>query len=155
MASATRRRERLEVIRELLEGGRIASQEALVRRLARRGFEATQSSVSRDLRDLRAVKIDGVYALEKRVPRAPAGTREALRDAGLRGAAAAGGNLLVLHTDPGAASRVALALDSARWPEVIGTVAGDDTVFVAVPGLRESRRLRDRLLPPGRGRGSA
>jgi transcriptional regulator of arginine metabolism len=58
----------------------------------------------------------------------------------------AGTNLTVLKTTVGSAQSVAVAIDSARWPEVIGTLSGDDTIFIATAGAREQRKLADRLL---------
>jgi transcriptional regulator of arginine metabolism len=58
----------------------------------------------------------------------------------------AGTNLTVLKTTVGAAQSVAVAIDTARWPEVIGTLSGDDTIFIATAGAREQRQLADRLL---------
>jgi transcriptional regulator of arginine metabolism len=58
----------------------------------------------------------------------------------------AGTNLTVLKTTVGAAQSVAVAIDTARWPEVVGTLSGDDTIFIATAGAREQRKLADRLL---------
>ena len=58
----------------------------------------------------------------------------------------AGGNLIVLKTRIGSAQGVALAIDTAQWPEVVGTISGDDTIFIATTGLQAQRRLRARLL---------
>jgi transcriptional regulator of arginine metabolism len=57
----------------------------------------------------------------------------------------AGTNLTVLRTSVGAAQSVAVAIDSARWPEVVGTISGDDTIFIATAGVREQQKLAERL----------
>lgn len=136
--------ERQRIIREILTGESVPSQETLVERLAERGVSVTQSSVCRDLRDLGVGKLGGVY----RLPDA-GGPAEASLDAALGefllGVLPAGPNLVVVHTVVGGASRVGLAIDQARWPEVVGTVAGDDSLFVATPGVRDQRRLLARL----------
>jgi transcriptional regulator of arginine metabolism len=76
---------------------------------------------------------------------APAGQFETVR-AFVKTCRAAGANLAVVRTTPGSAQSVALAIDKARWPEVVGTIAGDDTIFIATDGVRAQRLLLDRLL---------
>lgn len=138
------RDERQREILRLLRGKRVHSQEELAELLHARGLEATQSSISRDLRDLGVAKLAGRYV----VPRAPNGDHsDELRGAArfLRGVRPAGPNLLVVTTVVGAAQPVALALDHAAWPESVGTVAGDDTLFIATAGARQQKRLLARL----------
>ncbi|HLT91309.1 MAG TPA: hypothetical protein VKZ85_10215 [Woeseiaceae bacterium] len=136
------RAERRETLRRLLEQGPAATQQALVDALVARGFEATQSSVSRDLRDLGAVKTPAGYELPGSEP-ADAAIEEV---AGLlRDVQPAGANLLVIKTAIGAAQRVALALDRSGWPEIVGNVGGDDTIFTATPNARAQRALMYRL----------
>jgi transcriptional regulator of arginine metabolism len=137
------RENRHRVILSLLEQERIVSQGELVERLRREGFSVTQSSVSRDLRDLGAVKVAGRYAAPAEMGEG-AGALPAIRPF-LRSARPAGPHLLVVQTLPGAAQTVAVALDRARWPEVVGTIAGDDTVFVACASAREQQRVRARF----------
>jgi transcriptional regulator of arginine metabolism len=109
------------------------------------GYPATQSSVSRDLRDLGAAKLKEGYSLPPR----PAETRddESLQVIAefVRDIRPAGPNLLVLITAVGAAQRVAVTLDRTGWPEIVGTLSGDDTIFVATIGSNQQRRLRSRL----------
>jgi len=138
---------RREAIRRLLEDGPQPNQARLVRRLSQLGIEATQSSVSRDLKDLAAIKTARGYEL----PEARGATRaehepglERLTDL-LRSLTPAGPNLLVVRTAVGAAQRVALVFDQSDWAEVVGTVAGDDTVFVATENLRNQRNVVNRL----------
>ena len=120
---------RREVIRQLLQSGPAATQQALVDELNERGLGATQSSVSRDLKDLGAIKTSQGYEL----PAAATQAGDELRGVAefLRSISPAGPNLTVIRTAIGAAQRVALALDRSGWPEMVGNIGGDDTVFVA------------------------
>jgi transcriptional regulator of arginine metabolism len=121
--------ERRNAILRLLRGASVRKQGELVDLLRREGHAVTQSSISRDLRDLGVLKAGGRY-----LP--PDATQRALDDFGtlrqfVRGVATAGGSLTVLRTTVGAAQSVAIAIDKAEWPEVVGTISGDDTIFVA------------------------
>jgi transcriptional regulator of arginine metabolism len=120
---------RREAIRQLLQSGPAATQQALVDELNERGLGATQSSVSRDLKDLGAIKTSQGYEL----PAAATQAGDELRGVAefLRSISPAGPNLTVIRTAIGAAQRVALALDRSGWPEMVGNIGGDDTVFVA------------------------
>ncbi len=144
MDSERSRRERLAEIRGLLATESIQSQEELVARLSKAGFTVTQSAISRDLRELGVAKRSGVYTVlvgsETTVDGPPLGSELLLNTA------SAGANLLVLHTAIGAASRVALALDQGHWPEIVGTIAGDDTVFVATTNDAGQQRTQKKLL---------
>jgi len=135
--------QRQRAIRTILRRTTVHRQDELVERLAERGIDATQSSVSRDLRELGVAKVGGRYV----APTAAEGESDALLEAAhaLRAARPAGPNLTVLLTLTGAAQTVALALDRAAWSEVVGTLAGDDTVFVATSGAREQTRVLHRL----------
>jgi len=135
--------ERREAIRELLRGGPAETQQSVVAALRSQGFDATQSSVSRDLRELGAIKTASGYEL---------GTSTASSDDEvaqvadlLRSMSPAGPNLLVIKTAIGAAQRVALALDRSDWPEIVGNVGGDDTVFVATTSAAAQRNLITRI----------
>jgi transcriptional regulator of arginine metabolism len=135
---------RQAAIRELLSRSPIRSQTELLKKLASRGFRATQSSVSRDLQEMHAAKADGRYVL----PEALSGNGGAkpVQNLGLiRAIKPAGPNLLVIQTPPGSASAVGLAIDAARWPDVVGTVAGDDTVLVATANKTDQARVLARL----------
>ena len=144
MPTATQQQGRRRVIAELLERHTIHQQAELVQLLRAEGYEATQSSVSRDLRDLGAAKLRDGYSLpERHSPdneQALGVVAEFIRD--IR---SAGPNLLVMTTAIGAAQRVALTLDRIDWPEVVGTVSGDDTIFVATSGAARQNRLATRL----------
>jgi len=140
---------RRRTLRVLLRKRRIGTQEELVTALQERGFEITQSSLSRDLTVVGARKTDGAYRVVS--------DAELQDEAGqkyptltelqpfVRALRTAGPNLLVVATRPGLAQTVALALDSMSMPEVVGTVAGDDTVFVATPSRRAQRSLERRF----------
>lgn len=135
--------QRRDTIRRLLHLRPAQTQQSLVEALVDQGLVATQSSVSRDLRELGAIKTTKGYEL----PGAD-GTGEA-QIAGiadlLRMIRPAGPNLLVIRTAIGAAQRVALALDRCDWPEMIGNIGGDDTVFVATESSLAQKNLIARI----------
>ncbi|HWT13511.1 MAG TPA: hypothetical protein VN231_12205 [Allosphingosinicella sp.] len=133
---STARAGRLHALAALLRGGALASQEEATERLRALGFRTTQATISRDLERLGAVKVrrGGVlrYALPEQIGAADwSGTRleRVLGEWALSVEAA--GQLLVIRTAPGSAHLVAAAVDHAQWPEIAGTIAGDDTLFVA------------------------
>src|SRR5690606_8258597 len=105
------------------------------------GFVATQSSVSRDLRDLGAAKLKNGYRLPERMLDGNGELLESVAEF-VRDIRTAGPNLLVVRTATGAAQRVAVTLDRIDWPEIVGTLSGDDTIFVATANSTEPRRLR-------------
>jgi transcriptional regulator of arginine metabolism len=137
--------ERQNTIRELIESRPVASQEELRKLLRQRGWDVTQSTLSRDLREMRLA----------RVPDADGGARYALTESGpettrvtldkllpqLFDRIDGVGELLVLHTMPGGAQTIAFALDSEAWPDLIGTIAGDDTILL----ICRSAAARDKL----------
>ena len=134
---------RRETLRDLLQSGPAGTQQALVRALHSRGFVATQSSVSRDLKKLGAVKTAQGYELPAITGQSTdelAGVSEFIRDV-----LPAGPNLIVLKTAIGAAQRVALALDRSGWSEMIGNIGGDDTVFVASDSAASQKVLIARI----------
>jgi len=135
---------RRDAIARILRRGAVARQAELVELLRREGFEATQSSVSRDLRELGVVKGGDRYLLPAAEDALTPSHFESVR-AFIRGYHGAGPNLTVLRTTAGAAQNVAIALDKARWPEVIGTIAGDDTIFIATQSARTQRQLHEHL----------
>jgi transcriptional regulator of arginine metabolism len=136
--------ERRNAIVRLLRAAEVRRQAELVRLLRREGHTVTQSSVSRDLRDLGVSKAAGRYVL-------PAD--EVVRANGdfgtlahfVREVRAAGPNIAVLKTLIGAAQSVAVALDRAEWPEVVGTISGDDTIFIATESAHSQSKLLSRL----------
>jgi len=133
---------RQQAILDILQEQTVTRQAEVVALLQERGIPATQSSVSRDLRQLGIAKLDDGYAEARRAP-----AEDNPRPPGdfVRGTAAAGANLLVIRTAVGAAARVAVYLDRAGWAEIVGTLSGDDTVFVATDSGAAQRRLQARL----------
>ena len=136
-------------IADLIRGSALASQEELAELLSARGFAVTQATVSRDLVELGAVKVrrDGrvSYALPDQASGARAGPRLAtvVRD-WVRSVVAAG-NLVVIKTPPGSAHLIGVALDQTELPEVVGTICGDDTVFVAMADAAQAAAFAERL----------
>ncbi len=133
------KRKRQEAILSLISRHQIATQEDLVLRLERVGIETTQATVSRDIADLGLVRLGGpeshyVKPQEGLGAASPAGRedhlRRLLRDLPLT--VKRGQGVAVLTTTPGSANSLASAIDAAAWPEVLGTIAGDDTIFAAL-----------------------
>jgi transcriptional regulator of arginine metabolism len=142
--SAERRKRHLRIL-ELVEASELHTQEELAEALAREGWELTQSTVSRDITELELVKVRGAYRRPLGPSLAQADPDERRLSEGVLAVDTAGDSLLVLHTPPGEANRVAVAIDRLAWPEVVGTVAGDDTVFVAARHAVAQRATRKRL----------
>jgi len=134
---------RRDAIRQLLLKRPAETQGSLVAALRAAGYVATQSSVSRDLRELGAIKTTAGYELPTR--RQTDDDQFAAVAGLLRTIQPAGPNLLVVKTAIGAAQRVALAFDRCSWPEVIGNIGGDDTVFVATESGIAQKNLITRI----------
>jgi transcriptional regulator of arginine metabolism len=138
-------------ITRLLETHAVANQGQLVALLAAEGIDATQTTVSRDLEELGALKVrvpggDTVYALPELPVRQVAPEDHLRRVLGEWVAdLACSGNLVVLRTPPGSAHVVGSALDRSRFPGVVGTVAGDDTVLVVADETLGGAALARRL----------
>nr|WP_294846725.1 arginine repressor [uncultured Sphingomonas sp.] len=128
--------QRQRLIADWLREQKVGSQEELVARLSLAGVMATQATVSRDLLELGAVKLkrDGSirYVMPDQVEPGHAATKLDRLLAEWADSIVTAGNLLVIRTPPGSANLVANALDAAGLPEVAGTIAGDDTIFVAI-----------------------
>jgi transcriptional regulator of arginine metabolism len=137
--TADRRKRHLKIL-ELISTRVISTQEELAEALAAEGWEVTQSSVSRDISALRLVKADGAYRRPFRGAAAADPDERRIAE-GVLTAEPAGDALVVLHTPPGEANRVAVALDRLAWPDVVGTIAGDDTIFLAVRDAAAQRRV--------------
>lgn len=143
---------RRDAIVRLVREEPVRSQEELQRLLAGRGFEATQPTLSRDVRELGLVKTPRGYALpgaadpagdtERRLERLDRVLAESVLSVRPAGA------LVVLKTPPAGAHPVARVVDEAGLPEAIGTIAGDDTVFVAAADAEAARSLARRLSTP-------
>ena len=127
-----------------LRAGMVRKQEELVRLLKREGHEVTQSSVSRDLRDLGVFKAAGRYVLPPVELTRSNGDFSALAPF-VRELRRAGPSITVLRTTIGSAQSVAVAIDRAEWPEVAGTISGDDTIFIATASARSQKALLERL----------
>jgi transcriptional regulator of arginine metabolism len=137
------RESRQQEILAILDAHRVTSQGELVERLRARGVAATQSSVSRDLRDLGVGWIGGRYARPVEREESDPGVAEVAQF--LRGVKPAGPNLAVVFTTAGTAQAVGLAIDRAGWPELVGTMAGDDTVFAATASAADQKSFIRRL----------
>ena len=129
---------RQQKILSLIRARRIGTQQELSAMLERAGFVATQSSISRDLEELGVVKHRGYYTL----PRAADGASAR----GLLGLDPAGDCLVVAKCEPGLASSVAVEIDRAAIPEIVGTLAGEDTVFIAVTERKAQRVVMKKVL---------
>lgn len=136
--------ERRGAIVRILRDGLVRKQADLVRLLKKEGHQVTQSSVSRDLRDLGVLKASGRYALPPDEVTRANGDFDTLSQF-VRGLKSAGPSITVLRTTIGAAQSVAVAIDKAQWPEVAGTLSGDDTIFIATSNLRAQQELISRL----------
>ncbi len=135
------RRKRLLKILELISARPVRTQEELAEALAAEGWSVTQSSVSRDITALKLVKVDGAYQRPARVSSPPEHPDERRIAEGLLTIDLAGDALIVLHTPAGEANRVALALDRLAWGDITGTIAGDDTIFLAVKHRQAQQRV--------------
>jgi transcriptional regulator of arginine metabolism len=130
-------------ILKLIRGGSIFTQEELARALKEKGIETTQVTLSRDMRELGLVKTaEGYRQIERDTPNLQFATlaAEFLQD--IRQAQ----NQVVLRTAPGHASSVAVALDDEEWPEVVGTIAGDDTILVICSDSSTAEAVRSKLI---------
>jgi transcriptional regulator of arginine metabolism len=140
------KQQRHTVIRELVAKGPVASQDELRRKLAGRGFHVTQATLSRDIHELRLSKGPDGYSLangaeyeDESLP----GIREVLESFGLEVRQAA--NLLVVVTTTGGAQPIAAGIDYEDWTEVVGTIAGDDTVLIICPDAEQATQLKTRI----------
>jgi transcriptional regulator of arginine metabolism len=144
MLSDAEQLERRGAIVRILRAGLVRKQQDLVRFLKKEGHEATQSSISRDLRDLGVLKASGRYVLPPDEVTRANGDFDMLSQF-VRTLRRAGPSITVLRTTIGAAQSVAVAIDRAEWPEVSGTISGDDTIFIATANARAQQELIARL----------
>jgi transcriptional regulator of arginine metabolism len=140
--------QRHNAIRELVSSSAVTNQDQLRRKLRRRGFEVTQATLSRDIHEMRLSKGPGGYSLPNGNGAAleadgPPPMAEMMEGFGLRARQAM--NQVVVGTVKGGAQPVAAALDREGWAEVVGTVAGDDTVLVICPDARQASEVEARL----------
>jgi len=132
---------------DLLRNKEVETQEDLRRKLAHRGIHVTQATVSRDIEELGLVKTRTGYRLPDAIepiasfqPTLAIVLKEFLTEALLAA------NLVVVKTRPGNAHSVAVALDANPWEEVVGTIAGDDTIFIATPSSHQAEVIRKKIL---------
>ena len=132
-----KKQERHQLIRNLVETRKIETQEDLANALLESGIRVTQATVSRDIKELMLVKVSDMrgsyhYSIPKERNHMMSSDQleRLVRNSVI--SVRSGGNLVVLHTLPGTAQGVAFAIDSMKWIGVMGTVAGDDTIFVAI-----------------------
>lgn len=143
--------QRLNVIREVLSSSPVTSQDELRRKLRRRGIEVTQATLSRDMHELRLTKGPGGYSLPNSAAAAqdddeddaPPSLAEMIDSFGLRVRQAM--NQVVIRTALGGAQPVAAALDYEEWAEVVGSIAGDDTVLIICPDTRTAAEVATRI----------
>lgn len=124
---------RQDALLNLISAERIASQTELAKRLRSRNFDVTQASISRDLDELGVIKTAGIYTL----PQKPRGTAAF----GLSTLESAGDTMIVAKCDSGLASAAAVGIDAARIAEIVGTIAGDDTIFIAVKDAKAQKTV--------------
>ncbi len=142
------KQERHQAIAALIEQYRIGTQEELAERLKESGYDVTQATVSRDIRQMKLVKtsLDGgkpCYAVQKEETALNGAYGSALKESLVSIDIAM--NLLVLKTHPGMAMAVAAAVDALHFGEIVGTIAGDDTVMVAIRSVEEALSVQKRL----------
>jgi transcriptional regulator of arginine metabolism len=137
---------RQKAILDVLDEGPVESQDFLQQRLERKGFDVGQATLSRDIHELKLLKgPDGYRRVDERVgsesllPSVMHMARQFVLE--IRQAQ----NLLVVKTTVGSAQPVAAALDASHWPEIVGTLAGDDTVLVIAAGKKEAKALTRRI----------
>jgi len=138
------KKRRQSKIRKAVESGQVRSQRSLSGVLEQQGIHVTQATLSRDILELGLVKVRGVYrAPEENQSSPPADLRRSLRqlviDSGVSG------NILMMKTTPGGAHALGVVLDAAGWPEILGTVAGDDTVFALLRSSRLGKQVLRRI----------
>jgi len=124
---------RHDQILKIIRAKPVHTQQDLARELKAQGISATQVTLSRDIRELRLAKTSAGY---RQITAEPLETIREVR---------AAQNLVVVKTSPAHASSLAAALDRENWPEIVGTIAGDDTVLVVSPDPETAETVRERL----------
>jgi transcriptional regulator of arginine metabolism len=155
MGMEVMKRARQQAIGDLVFKRPIHTQAELVTALDEKGFRATQATVSRDIAEMGLTKVSRMGSRAYALPTSDAvveqsgGKRLAQLLQDLPIEIRESGTLLVIRAVPGSAHAIAAALDRARWPDVLGTIAGDDTLFIACPDLAALKRTRKRLIRLG------
>jgi len=141
------KRLRHSAILDLVRSGEIASQDDLMRGLKAKHIDVSQATLSRDIQELGLAKAGGVYVVvDAEAPAKPShddSARRIIREFLLEVQVAQ--NIVVVKTGSGHASTVSQALDETGWPEAIGTIAGENTVFIAVRSEKDARKLERRI----------
>lgn len=143
------RKQRLRYLKDLIENNKIRSQEDLILNLRQEGYEVTQSTVSRDLRHLGVIKLRDLdqkeyYGIEKGLGSTqftPERLTQRFSESAIDIKIA--GNLIVIKTLPGEAQGVAVVLDGMNYRELLGTVAGDDTILCIIDNDKNAKKLFD------------
>ena len=134
------KQERHQQIQKLIREEEVHTQERLAQLLKRRGIDTTQVTLSRDIRELGLVKTAHGYSdLGNQTSNFLSLAREFMVSA------AAAQNLVVIKTSPGHAMTLAIALDTETWPNIVGTIAGDDTIFIAMPDAAQAGKFAREL----------
>src|SRR5437899_9143617 len=140
------KRQRHNAILELVRSGEITSQDDLMRGLKARDIAVSQSTLSRDIQELRLAKAGGVYTVvegEASTPHSEGSSERIIREFMIDIDVAQ--NIVVVKTGPGHASTVSQALDEAGWPEWVGSIAGENTVFAVARSSKDAKKLEERL----------
>ena len=135
---------RRAAILRILGESTVRNQDELVKVLRKQGFDATQSSVSRDLRELGVAKAGDKYLVPLQDASGATNPFAAVAKF-VTEIKTAGSSLTVVKTTTGTAQSVAVTIDSSDWPEVVGTISGDDTIFIATDEAKDQKKLRERL----------
>jgi transcriptional regulator of arginine metabolism len=132
-------------ILEIVRKNNVGSQEELSVLLQKESIDVTQSTLSRDIREVGLVKVRGRYQISGEINTAP--PNELLRRAFEQFVIRTGvsGNILMIRTSPGNAHSIGVVLDSAQWPEILGTVAGDDTIFVLLRNGNLGKKILEKI----------
>jgi transcriptional regulator of arginine metabolism len=131
------REDRLQLLHEIVSATSVKRQDELVRLLRKNGFAVTQASVSRDLEELGIAKEQGVYRPASQIPRRSAFGAVSFQPSGE--------NLIVAKCGSGLASALAVRLDAIQLDGIVGTIAGDDTVFIAITNQKMQKSLIRKL----------
>jgi transcriptional regulator of arginine metabolism len=138
---------RQAAIRELLAQGPVENQDELRRRLYKRGHRVTQATLSRDIHELGLVKTTEGYAVPGEGEQGPdpwlPSVEKLIREFAY--AVTAAQNLVVVRTSAGSAPAVAAAMDAEEWPELLGTIGGDDTILLVTAGTKQAEQLVERI----------
>ena len=144
------KRYRYNKIKEIVESRAIETQEELAKALQDEGIEVTQATVSRDIKELMLVKVptgDGHYryalSREEGTTITTARMERMFQDAVIKVDASL--NIIVLHTLPGAANSICYLIDHSKWPDVVGTIAWDDTIFLVARTVEDVPTILDRI----------